>query len=139
MKPYRVLIKSPVQSSDSSECTVMTAMLSVNDKGQRSIYITKRSSEMSGQFVLNAVRDDIAKRIAHEVCTKKNSTILATYKLKNFTTEDQEFMYKIYVSEGKNNVRSIDDAPLEYTQEDCLKACIEHFCKIHNLEIEKTL
>lgn len=138
MKPYRVLIKPLAASPNSSECTVMTAMLSIS-RGQRSIYITKRSSEMPGQLVLNAVRDDIAKRIAHEVCTKKNSTILATYKIKNFITEDQEFMYKIYVAEGKNNVRSIADAPLEYTQEDCLKACMEHFCKTQGLEIEKTL
>jgi len=139
MKPYRVLIKPLAASSNFSECTVMTAMLSVNDKGQRSIYITQRSSEILGQLVMNSVREDIAKMIAHEVCTKKNSTILATYKIKNFITEDQEFMYKIYVAEGKNNVRSIADAPLEYTQEDCLKACMEHFCKTHGLEIEKTL
>ena len=139
MKPYRVLIKPSLPASDPSECTVMTAMLSVSDKGQRSIYITRRSSVMHGQLVMNSVRDDIAKRIAHEVCTKKNSTILATYKLKNFTTEDQEPMYKIFVVEGRNDVRSIADAPLEYTQEDCLKSCMEHFCRTHGLEIEKTL
>ena len=139
MKPYRVLIKSSAQSSDSSECTVMTAMLSINDKGQRSIYITQRSSEILGQLVMNSVREDIAKMIAHEVCTKKNSTILATYKIKNFETEDQEPMYKMYVVESTNHVHRSIDVPPEYTQEDCLKACMEHFCKTHELEIEKTL
>lgn len=139
MKPYRVLIKPSAQTSNSSECTVMTAMLSVNDKGQRSIYITQRSSEILGQLVMDSVREDIAKMIAHEVCTKKNSTILATYKLRSCTTEDQGSMYRIYTSEGKNDIRRIADAPLEYTQEDCLKACMEHFCNTHGLEIEKTL
>ena len=139
MKPYRVLIKSSLPASDPSECTVMTAMLSVNDKGQRSIYITRRSSVMHGQLVMNSVRDDIAKQIAHEVCTKKNSTILAKYKIKNYETEDQEFMYKMYLSEKDPFVLSAIDVPPEYTQEDCLKACMEHFCKTHGLEIEKTL
>jgi len=139
MKPYRVLIKSSTRSPNIVECWVLTAMLSVNDKGQRSIYITQRLSEMAGQLVLKDARDAIVKKLAHTVCTKKNSVILATYKIKNFETEDQELMYKMYVVEKRSNVHSEIDAPPEYTQEDCLKACMEHFCKIHNLEIEKTL
>ena len=139
MKPYRVLLKSSTPFSGVSDCTVLTAMLSVSDRGQRSIYITQRSSEIPGQQVLSVTRDDMAKRIAHTVCTKKNSTILAQYKFKEFETEDHEFMYKLYLVNRNPAVHNAIDAPLEYTQEDCLKACMEHFCSVHNLEIEKTL
>lgn len=139
MKPYRVLIKSSTCSPNIVECWVLTAMLSVNDKGQRSIYITQRLSEMAGQLVLKDARDAMAKKLAHTVCTKKNSVILATYKIRNFETEDQEPMYKMYIVDKRYNVLSEIDAPPEYTQEDCLKACMEHFCRARGLEIETTL
>ena len=143
MSPYRVLAK--YLSRDNIDKFVLSSMLSVDKmSGRRFIYILlkhDRNNPTGAYYLLNqfpsipeSVKNGQAKILAHRQSGKQNSDILAKYEIHRMT----DHSYMIDYIDSKSSIH----VPLtykEFTQQDCLKAAMHHYCSKNNIDIINTL
>lgn len=122
MSPYRVLISTGTTQA------ILQSMLSVDKTTQNHyIYIVEKESTYdmdTGELKVSA----------HRQSTKKNTMILAKYEIHiawsplNWSPMNRYELWQdnTFISE-------------EFTQQDCITAAMNHYCKEHNISILHTL
>lgn len=122
MSPYRVLVKFRGRSDEE----VLSAMLSVDKTTQdRNIYIIQKAVP-SDDLVMTH------KTIAHMQSGKSNSVILEKYQIIKDYNLARAYRVKCC---------STCESPLEteFTQQDCLKLAMLHYCEHNGITILNTL
>lgn len=124
MSPYRVLVMD-----QKGTLGILSSMHSVNKKTKETkIFILEKTS-------LNSTGFDVSE-VAHMISTKKNSTILASYRMEK--NEDGR-TYKLYCVSGLSTPS--DDRLVSeriYTQQACTEAAMHDFCAFGKLkELQK--
>ena len=119
MSPYRVL----VEIGNNSDTKVLSSMLSIDKlTGEKMIYIVDK--------LINDVKDDeyiSPKLIAHTQSGKRNSDIVCTYKLVKEGYHTYSVMRAYFSSESHQAVW-MNTSIKEFTQSDCLKSAMLHYC-----------
>lgn len=119
MSPYRVLARS-----EDGKHLVLAAMLSVDKKSQeRRIFIVEKVVPIWGQEPKKERVEELAD-IAHAMVTRKNSSILAQYKI--IKTEQMTKPYKVSRVTFSKTLYILSG--MQYLQSGCLVAAMEDFC-----------
>lgn len=128
MSPYRVLVSTKNGSA------VMSAMLS-KDKvtADNMIYIVLKSAPDANSSI------EVSERsIAHSQTTRRNSSILSTYMIVPSDSGRSYSVKKIYYKNDSGSV-GLDIPGIEYTQSDCLRSAMNHFCTSNGYTIVQDL
>lgn len=118
MSPYRVLVES---STTGKRFVLQSNSSGDRITGNRYICIVDR-------LVENPDRD--GKYLSHTQRTRKNSRVVSRYRLcKKYDLPKGIILYSVVDSESLNTVAE------EFTQQDCIVAAMNHFCKSNSLTI----
>lgn len=140
MSPFRVLVRN-----NSMKCWDVLASMLSTDKvtGMRNVYIVKKKYDDETMRALR-ISEDLAahmlKRTAHSQMGRQNSEILDRYIIIKNVLNTRKYAVQRVVGLDASGIKlSSPVSDREYTQGDCLRAAMVHFCESNDLTIIREL